>query len=378
MKKILLMLTLLSVIVAGCASNSPKIELSTDKFDMGDIDPDAGLRTETFFVKNVGGAALNIESVSTSCGCTEAEVESEQIAPGEQTKLTVTYDPSVHPGLTGKIIRKVYIKSDDPSQGEVELTLIGNSLPSDSQSDKDKGKSDHDAGLMENFEISPHALNEKIASGESFKLLDVREDFEYEENHIKGTSLLSVNNISQESLDDLGLEKDDEIIVYCRSGGRSAKAYKIMTELGYANVKSMNGGIIHWIEEGFPIEEGVSNEVQKESNEGSPSISFDRIEHDFGEITQFGGTAETTFQVMNEGDIELRINSISTSCGCTSAKIDDQVILPGKSATLTVTFDPDFHREQKGRFSRTVFIKTNDPSTPEAEVKIWADIIEGQ
>ncbi len=126
----IMVLGIILIVVNGCTNTfqSPKIELSTTSFDLGDINPDEGIRTETFFVKNTGNAPLSIISVSTSCGCTEAEVESEEIPAGEQTKLTVTYDPSVHPELVGKIRRVVYIKSNDPLNKEVELELTGNIL----------------------------------------------------------------------------------------------------------------------------------------------------------------------------------------------------------------------------------------------------------
>lgn len=131
-KEIIFVVSILIILIAGCSSNikSPKIELSTTSFDLGDINPDDGIRTETFFVMNKGDSPLKIKSISTSCGCTEAEVESKEIMPGQQTKLTVTYDPNVHPGLVGKIMRKIYIESNDPAQKEIELTLAGNSLPS--------------------------------------------------------------------------------------------------------------------------------------------------------------------------------------------------------------------------------------------------------
>ncbi|RMF56180.1 DUF1573 domain-containing protein, partial [Candidatus Woesearchaeota archaeon] len=175
------MFFILAAVVAACSSNTsaPRIELSADSFDLGDINPDNGIRTETFFVKNTGEMPLKIESVSTSCGCTEAEVESEEIAPGSQTKLTVSYDPSVHPGLTGRIKRIVYIKSNDPLNEEVELELTGNMLPSSTgendSEEKEEGPEDHDEeyeGLLKDFEISPPALYEKIKEGENFKLLD--------------------------------------------------------------------------------------------------------------------------------------------------------------------------------------------------------------
>lgn len=119
------------IFISGCSDKLgvPKIELSTSSFDLGDINPSEGNRVETFFVKNTGNALLKISSVSTSCGCTDAEVDEEEILPGEQTKLTVTYDPSVHPELVGNIQRVVYVKSNDPFQEEVELELTGNILP---------------------------------------------------------------------------------------------------------------------------------------------------------------------------------------------------------------------------------------------------------
>lgn len=129
---IIISVMVLVIAISGCSTQlrPPKIELSTTSFDLGDINPDKGNKFETFFVKNIGGTPLNIISVSTSCGCTEADVESEEILPGEQTRLLVTYDPSVHPNLTGPIKRVVYVKSNDPLQEEVELELIGNVLPS--------------------------------------------------------------------------------------------------------------------------------------------------------------------------------------------------------------------------------------------------------
>ncbi len=121
---------ILFIVISGCSNKlgPPKIELSTTSFDLGNINPDKGIRTETFFIKNTGNGLLKIISVSTSCGCTEAKVESKEIPPGEQIELIITYDSSVHPELTGKIKRIIYIKSNDPFQEEVELELTGNIL----------------------------------------------------------------------------------------------------------------------------------------------------------------------------------------------------------------------------------------------------------
>ncbi len=121
---------LLALLASGCTSaGGPRIELSARSFDFGDIDPDEGIRTERFSVRNRGDSALVISSVSTSCGCTTAEISSKEILLGEEAELAVSYDPNMHPGLVGEIKRVVYIQSNDPSDPEVQLELYGNSLP---------------------------------------------------------------------------------------------------------------------------------------------------------------------------------------------------------------------------------------------------------
>ncbi len=123
------------VFAAGCSGKPaiPKIDLNVTSFDLGDISPEAGKRVETFTIRNTGGAVLSITTVSTSCGCTKADVEPRKIPPGGQAQLTVTYDPSVHPDLVGAFKRVVYIQSNDPIQAEIELELLGNALPQKSE-----------------------------------------------------------------------------------------------------------------------------------------------------------------------------------------------------------------------------------------------------
>ena len=229
----------------------------------------------------------------------------------------------------------------------------------------------------ESFEISPEALNAKLQHKEEIILLDVREDIEYAEEHIENaaspTKLLSVNALSLENLEKLGLQKDDEIIVYCRSGKRSANAYTILQSFGYTNIKSLAGGIIHWKEEGFAVASGeYTPEIVKDNlglNSGA-KISFDTTSKHLGKISKGNGVATTTFTIKNIGTADLEISDISTSCGCTTAEVSEETISPHQEATLTVHFDPNFHDEPLGKFTRTVFIETNDKTLPEAEVNI--------
>jgi len=229
-------------------------------------------------------------------------------------------------------------------------------------------------------EISPAELHEKLQKKEAFILLDVREADEYEEAHISGTTdRISVKELSDEGLKKAGIDPEDEIVVYCRSGNRSHQAVSFMRDLGYTNVRELNSGIVHWMEDGFPVEKGTAfTTFSHEMHDEGAKIGFDRSSYDFGELEQFGGTVQTTFKIKNEGAAPLEIGTITTSCSCTTAVLGNKTIQPGGEETLTVTFDPNLHEEPKDKFQRTIFIPSNDPKTPEAEITVWVDILEGK
>jgi len=246
----------------------------------------------------------------------------------------------------------------------------------------------HEDEMVKDYEIYPGDVAEKIRGSEDIILLDVRTLEEYEEVHLENALLLPVQELSVKSLADIGLgesAKDKEIIIYCRSGARSKTAYDIMKSLGYTNIKSVAGGMIHWEEDENPFTEmgaymgsHMMNNRSGESSLMGPKISFDRKLHNFGEVPQFGGVVETTFTVKNDGKEPLIIGELSTSCGCTTAKISSTEIPAGESTNLVITFDPDLHEEPKDVFKRTVFVPSNDTSVPEAELSIQVDVIEGQ
>ena len=75
-------------------------------------------------------------------------------------------------------------------------------------------------------------------------LVDVRTQSEFDEGHIEGALLLPLDSISSNAQKVLK-DKTAIIIVYCRSGNRSATAIDLLYDLGYANLYDM-GGIINW------------------------------------------------------------------------------------------------------------------------------------
>ena len=100
--------------------------------------------------------------------------------------------------------------------------------------------------------ISPKELDKKIHSGENFILLDVRTEEEFEEDgKIKGAILIPLDQL-QHRVDEL--DKDKEIVVYCRSGNRSLYASQVLEMLGFKKITNLDEGILKWEDEGFDIE----------------------------------------------------------------------------------------------------------------------------
>lgn len=85
----------------------------------------------------------------------------------------------------------------------------------------------------------------RLSAGEPLNLLDVREPGEREEYNIGGTHLPMSNimNFETEVIDHL---KDQELIVYCRSGNRSQQACMFLEQCGFTNTYNLAGGMNEW------------------------------------------------------------------------------------------------------------------------------------
>ena len=92
--------------------------------------------------------------------------------------------------------------------------------------------------------ITAEEAKQIMDSEEGYIILDVRTQEEYDQGHIHGAVLIPNTEIEARAEDELP-DKDQLILVYCRSGNRSKKAAEILVELGYTNIKEF-GGIIDW------------------------------------------------------------------------------------------------------------------------------------
>lgn len=95
--------------------------------------------------------------------------------------------------------------------------------------------------------ITAEEVKARTDAGEKLNIIDVREPNENAEFNIGGT-LVPLGTIQSMQVDDLEPFKNEELIVYCRSGNRSGQACLILETLGFKNVKNLTGGMLNWKE----------------------------------------------------------------------------------------------------------------------------------
>jgi rhodanese-related sulfurtransferase len=93
--------------------------------------------------------------------------------------------------------------------------------------------------------ITPEEVKERLDRGEQLNLVDVREPHERAEFNIGGAHV-PLGQVQMMQVDELDNLKNEEVIVYCRSGNRSGQAALILETLGFTNTKNLAGGMLAW------------------------------------------------------------------------------------------------------------------------------------
>ncbi|MDX1600123.1 MAG: molybdopterin-synthase adenylyltransferase MoeB [Anaerolineales bacterium] len=100
--------------------------------------------------------------------------------------------------------------------------------------------------LDEEWEIEPTELAEKIENGENVRLIDVREPHELEISQIEGAELMPLGELASHMNE---LDSAEEIVLFCKTGSRSARALELLAGAGFRKLKNLKGGINAWARE---------------------------------------------------------------------------------------------------------------------------------
>lgn len=107
-------------------------------------------------------------------------------------------------------------------------------------------------------EVSVAETQERMRDNDEVKLIDVREDNEWDAAHAAGATHLG-KGIIERDIETTVPDKNTELILYCGGGYRSALAADVLQQMGYTNVFSMAGGWKAWKESGAQIEKATDH-----------------------------------------------------------------------------------------------------------------------
>ncbi|MBC7881479.1 MAG: sulfurtransferase [Anaerolineae bacterium] len=99
-------------------------------------------------------------------------------------------------------------------------------------------------------ECTVQTVHDRLEKGDSFVLVDVREDSEWQSGHIPGAVHLG-KGVIERDVETKYPDSNTPLVLYCGGGYRSALAAEALQKMGYTNVISMDGGIRGWREAGL-------------------------------------------------------------------------------------------------------------------------------
>jgi rhodanese-related sulfurtransferase len=102
-------------------------------------------------------------------------------------------------------------------------------------------------------ETNVDEVKTRLDRGDKFVLVDVREDREFDADHLPGAIHLG-KGVIERDIESKCPDLNTELVLYCGGGFRSALAADNLQKMGYTNVISMDGGIRDWREKGYPLE----------------------------------------------------------------------------------------------------------------------------
>jgi hypothetical protein len=321
-------------------------EIKFEKMDhlFGKISEDAGPAVHVFNFANIGKVPLVISSANASCGCTTPEWTKEPVLPGKSGFIKVSYDPKNRPG---SFTKTVTVYANVPNSTRV-LTISG--------------------------EVSPHVKTIEEIYPSDLGLLRMKNNYmafvKVKDNEIKTDTLFYYNSgtvpvtIGYKFLPAyLKIKAVPETVQPKGKGyfliswdGRQKTDYGFQMSRVYLLFNGKDD-TKYALTVSATIEEDFSK-LSSSEMANAPKIEFNSKSFQFGEITE-GQKVDYVFKIMNKGKSDLLIRSAKASCGCTAANTGSNIIKPGQSTDLKVSFDS---QGKVGMQNKTVTVISNDPS----------------
>jgi len=216
------------------------------EYDFGVIKQSGGLVSYDFPFTYQGNVPVSITGTPSSCACTEGKVSEKEVKPGESGVVTVVFDPNLHAEPEGKFFKTVSILTEPKLEESAEVKIwveIDLDLGPEAFKLQEEHNDDHENG-QDFHNISPKELKRDLENKDFF-LLDVHIP---EQEHIEKTDAFIAYDEIENHLSQLPKDKNEKIVIYCRSGSMSLEASQKLIDLGYKNVYNLEGGRNAYVE----------------------------------------------------------------------------------------------------------------------------------
>lgn len=355
----LLSFLLVSQVVSAQVVKSP-FSFEEYEHNFGEVFESGGVISTKFYFTNTWDKPIYISQVNVSCGCTEPVYNKDSIKPGEKGFLTARFDPSGRPGHFDKALTVTF--NDNPGF-TVHLTIKGDVI---SVTKPVKGK----------YSI---LYGNTSMNSTTFDFGEIKQDKEY-------VAKIKISNDGYNRVQFLGFQDLPKIFQvdypqYLNSGDTAVMTLKVnkadMTEYwGEFNFRLILLSNDYRMSQKIVYVKGKKTQdfskLSKKELAVAPIIKAETTSVKFDKI-KIGGVASKTIIITNKGKTNLEIRKIHYACYCFKGSIEKEIIAPGETVTLTLTFDSIGQRE--GKLYRGITIYSNDPKNSELMIYGETEIV---
>ncbi len=347
----------LAFMTAFSQGKGPIISWEEPSYNFGEIKEADGPATHKFEFTNTGSDPLVITNVKPSCGCTTSDYTKEPIMPNGKGFVSATYNPAGRPGPFNKSITVTTNCSPEITTVRFSGKVIEKEKTLADLHPRTIGKLNLEANHIMLLKVKNTEVRTDSTSIANLTEEPLKVTFRNVPNHI---SVVAVPETLQPN-------QKGKIVVKYDATKRSDWGF-VMDKVTLAINDDTNGNK-NLLSISATIEEDFSSYTQ-EQLANAPKLVFDEPNFNFGTITE-GEKVSHSFTFHNEGKQDLIIRKISTSCGCTVVDKNTDIVKPGESSTIDITFNS---AGKSNRQNKTITIITNDPKSSQMILHIVGDI----
>ena len=313
-----------------------------------------GVVEHPFTVKNTGRRALIIKSVESDCGCTVAALDTNFIAPGEEKRLVVSFNPENRPGRFQKKV--TLIAENEPKP--VTFHIQGKVIPENFNPSRAYPARQGNLKTKYNSFYFGKVFNDQVVS----KVFGI---------YNSGNKPITLKLLSSPAVAAVSLSAN---ILKPGEAGTIAINFNApeLNQLGYYTdtIQIETSDMPQAIKQYTLVATIVPRlaAVKKDQLNDAPRLVTSKDEHNFG-IVEKDDEATASFILSNEGRENLEILGVEVNCSCLATRLNKRVIKPGKRQEMKLTFTG---ANRNRREIKQVNIFTNDPLQPVKQLTIRA------